>query len=143
MAKYPSFQIRAASMALLAMQAASGEAADGRGKVEPTASTTINISVSVASKYQLRRAGDARENGKTAANPSSGPLCLVSNAAPRSLPVRLLRSRGISPGPAETAVAPDKAASVTPCIPRGGISEVGLAPSDRLQGVQVMLIQPE
>lgn len=143
MARTPSIGIVAASMAFLAMQAAPLEAAGERGKVQPIASATVNIRVSVAPRYQLRSALPQPEHGSAAAG--SRQFCLSSNAVPGLLPVRLLRFGGSSTGPAETALARDEVATaiIAPCLLRDRHSKVGAALPGWLQGIQVVLIQPE
>ena len=59
MPRKPSFGIRAASIALLSIQAAPVQAIE-RSKVEPIASETIDIIVSVRARYQLRAADEPR-----------------------------------------------------------------------------------
>ena len=144
MARKPSIGIVAASMALLAMQAAPLEAAGERSEVNPIASATINISMSVAPRYRLRSSNPSRASGTIVAG--SPRFCLDSNAAPGLLPVRLLHFAGSSTWAAETAVTRGEAATtsfIIPCSVRHRHPEVGAPLSSQPQGAQVMMIQPE
>jgi hypothetical protein len=143
MPRKPSFGIRAASIALLSIQAAPVQAIE-RSKVEPIASETIDIIVSVRARYQLRAADEPRKNNGAVAG--AGRFCLDSNAAPGLLPVRLLRLSGSAPGPAQAAATPAKAAAATPiarCASHDGRFNIDITPADRPRDREIMLIQPE
>ncbi|HYC94599.1 MAG TPA: hypothetical protein VEB39_02750 [Sphingomicrobium sp.] len=132
----PSVARRWGAASLVLIAACPVEAATD--EISPSASVTIEISVSVASRYGL----SVNDRGSSPQGPkrsTSREYCLASNGRAMDLPVMLVWSSG---GPPSAETAAKQAVQMARCDAIGGPQSFANSP-DEAVGMREALVTPE
>lgn len=113
---------RASAAAALLLLALADPAAARAPHSGPTSSGTVNISVSVAPKYELKAGGPAIHALPPGAS-ASGTFCIATNGQPTVLPVLLVSASAGPAGAGRTAA--ETSVPLAWCDPDGGTPPAG------------------